>query len=297
MAAKRFDPLKIRGLQRVAVAGSFQPNGTSAPTNVKGKGFTVARTNVGHYTITFEDSYSDFVNALASVRRVKATPTKAQVGVFDASAKTLDIYTYSFAPVAGAGSAPLNLVSGRILGVSPTFNFQNSANQGGILSSDSNGAQIATLDSLDTKLRFPISSTARVLFSTCLPQGAGITGIGLQISARQLNNTAPGATENAALSCFYGFDNTIQGSVPSPTLSVDNYATYNLVLSQQPVRPGAQASLVLSPLNNTGNVIEVNSAMFTFSSSPGAIVPSDISADANASVNFMAMFRNTGVNF
>lgn len=60
MADRNFDELQILGREKKVIAGSFRPNGASAVDNTlnTGKGFSVARTGVGAFTITLEDKYT-----------------------------------------------------------------------------------------------------------------------------------------------------------------------------------------------------------------------------------------------
>lgn len=50
----------------VCVPGSFETDGTGAPINSRGDGFTVARTAVGKYTITFAEKYPACVSFVPS---------------------------------------------------------------------------------------------------------------------------------------------------------------------------------------------------------------------------------------
>lgn len=53
----------------VLIAGSFAPAGTGAVTDVKGAGFTVARTGVGVYDVTLSEKYLALVAYTANVQR------------------------------------------------------------------------------------------------------------------------------------------------------------------------------------------------------------------------------------
>jgi hypothetical protein len=75
----------------VVVEGSFAPNGSSAVDNSAntGKGFTVARTGAGAFTITFADKYAALVSAQANIALNAVADLKPQFGAFSQSAKTL----------------------------------------------------------------------------------------------------------------------------------------------------------------------------------------------------------------
>jgi hypothetical protein len=94
MAASRVTHrIKTIGINRVVVHGSFAPNGTSAlvAANTHGKGFTVARTGVGAYRITFDNVYPELVSFVATPQVADATPTIVQFRDFTAATKILDI--------------------------------------------------------------------------------------------------------------------------------------------------------------------------------------------------------------
>lgn len=75
----------------ILIAGSFAPAGTSAPTDVKGMGFSVARSGVGEYTITLDEKYSELVSACGQVQMNTATDLNLQVEDYVAASKTLVI--------------------------------------------------------------------------------------------------------------------------------------------------------------------------------------------------------------
>jgi hypothetical protein len=93
MAARNFSGLKTLGRELIVIAGSFAPNGSSAvsATSRKGRGWSVARTDVGLFTITFTDKYVDLVSAIATAQLATAADIKAQIGTYTAASKTLVI--------------------------------------------------------------------------------------------------------------------------------------------------------------------------------------------------------------
>jgi hypothetical protein len=106
MGSKRYDIIQTQGLQRVRIGGSFQPSGTSAPTNVIGQGWSVARTGVGAYLITFTDTFFALDEAQVSVRSVGAAFAVGTFGEWVPASKTLVLKVYNI--VAGA-AAPVDL--------------------------------------------------------------------------------------------------------------------------------------------------------------------------------------------
>ena len=75
------------------IVGSFRPNGSSAlvSSQVTGRGFSVARTSTGLYTVTFVDPYPQLVGFSFSARVSDATPVIVQGGAWSAANKTLVI--------------------------------------------------------------------------------------------------------------------------------------------------------------------------------------------------------------
>ena len=77
---------------RFVISGSFAPNGASAisSSSVLGAGFTVARSGVGEYTITLNDSWVAVDSATATLQMAAATDLLLQWGAIDVvTAKTL----------------------------------------------------------------------------------------------------------------------------------------------------------------------------------------------------------------
>lgn len=91
MADFRRWPLEGTKQYSVAVHGSFRPAGTGAPTNVKGKRFSVARTGVGVFQVTFSDSFNDMEACVLGLREAGGLPHIVQYGDYVAASKTLDI--------------------------------------------------------------------------------------------------------------------------------------------------------------------------------------------------------------
>jgi len=82
------------GPERVLVCGSFRPQGTgavvAADTSPQSHaGFSVARTGVGDYLITFDDVWQDMQGCFFSAREAAGAPTYVQGGDYVAASKTL----------------------------------------------------------------------------------------------------------------------------------------------------------------------------------------------------------------
>lgn len=74
-----FNPKTIGG-ERWCIHGSFAPNGGSAIDNTqnKGRGFTVARTGAGQYTISLDDIWVDYHSFTHSVQLNAVADIKMQ---------------------------------------------------------------------------------------------------------------------------------------------------------------------------------------------------------------------------
>jgi hypothetical protein len=79
------------------ITGTFFPQGAGAIVNASnlGQGWTVARTGVGIYTITFADVFNSVVSKILGVQFAGLTATQIQWGAIDvAVAKTAVINAY-----------------------------------------------------------------------------------------------------------------------------------------------------------------------------------------------------------
>lgn len=70
MASRAFDLVKTLGKGYVILSGRFRPNGNGTIDNTlnKGRGWTVARTGVGEYTVTLQDGYVDAIAIVPGVQ-------------------------------------------------------------------------------------------------------------------------------------------------------------------------------------------------------------------------------------
>jgi hypothetical protein len=107
----------LRGLNRdtIVIAGSFAPNGsgTVASSSNKGKGWSVARTSTGLFTITLADKFYELVSFTATLQLASADDKLAQCGTVDLSAKTaqIRIWDKSAAAVADVSANANNRVN------------------------------------------------------------------------------------------------------------------------------------------------------------------------------------------
>lgn len=88
-----FEPAKEVVKDGICVQGSFSPAGTGAVTSVTGRGFTVARTDVGNYTVTVEFPFEGVIDADARLRMATAEvgSHETMIGTVSTSARTFVI--------------------------------------------------------------------------------------------------------------------------------------------------------------------------------------------------------------
>lgn len=92
------------GRGRFLVCGSFRPQGASAlvdadtaPGLLHPRGFTVVRTGVGLYTVTFSHLWHDMVACFVGVREAGGVRVSGQGGDWSAANRTLQIRTFNAA--------------------------------------------------------------------------------------------------------------------------------------------------------------------------------------------------------
>jgi hypothetical protein len=102
-----FETAWILGKNRVIVAGSFAPNGSSAvsATSNKGKGWTVAHTSTGLFTITLDSVYNQLDSATASLQLATADDKFVQIGAVVLASQTIEIRVWDLSGAAVADVA------------------------------------------------------------------------------------------------------------------------------------------------------------------------------------------------
>lgn len=113
-----------------AISGSFRPNGSSAVTATTrvGKGYTVARTSAGVFTVTLADKYPRIVGGVAHLRMAGSHPYKVNVGtvVSGSSTNTALLEVVSMEPLqftkaadGAAGTTTAETMIGRVSAAMP----------------------------------------------------------------------------------------------------------------------------------------------------------------------------------
>lgn len=93
--------------EAVCIMGSFAPNGSSAvaASSRKGRGWTVARTSTGLFTVTFTDKFNALLSATATLQLATPDDKAAQIGTWTASTKALQILVFDASAAAVADVA------------------------------------------------------------------------------------------------------------------------------------------------------------------------------------------------
>jgi hypothetical protein len=108
MANRNFDFIQGLGKGIKIISGSFAPNGASAVSaaSVKGKGFSVARTGAGVFTITLQDAYVALLAGHCTLQLSAAADQFVQLGAIDVvTAKTVVINAWDISDAALADIA------------------------------------------------------------------------------------------------------------------------------------------------------------------------------------------------
>lgn len=122
MAARNYSPLRALNRETVLMEGSFAPNGSSAldAASRSGLGFSVARSGVGTFLVTFSDKFASVIKATAHLQLAASADSMAQVGTIDLAAKTMVI------SVLTAGS-PADIAADANNRINFSVSFRNSA--------------------------------------------------------------------------------------------------------------------------------------------------------------------------
>jgi hypothetical protein len=300
--------MKTIGIGRVNVHGSFAPNGSSAlvAANTYGKGFSVARSGVGLYTITFDNTYPELVSAICGCQVADTKPTIAQFGDYVAASKTLQLRVLQAALSAGAAA-------GRMIGI-PLVNVREV---------DSNDIPALT----DTPLSNDPSGFGGLLCKSTTPilefaNGDTDSALQLNWAAGNANPIVfqvplPGDLDTAS-DLVLKFRAKMGGGTDTPSIDADSYfnegdtkvsdasdalgaawAEQTITIAAADVPTGAKTlTCELTPQAHGADALLISSMWLEYTSTQGTeFVLADQSADANARVSFECIFRNTSVDY
>ena len=308
VASRVTHKMKTIGINRVHVHGSFAPNGGSAlvAASTNGKGFSVARTSTGLYTVTFDNTYPELVSAYAHCQVADAKPTFAQFGDYVAASKTMVIRVFQ-APLGAAAS------TGKTIGV-PLVNFRevnsndipvisdtpltdDPAGFGGLLAK--NTTPILQFANGDTDSSFQLvwaaSNNDPVAFQVALPPDLD-TAADLAIKFRAIMGGATDTPVVAADTYFNEGDTKVEDN--SDALGAA-WAEQTITIAAADIPTGAKTITVeLTPGAHTTDALSISSAWLEYTSTQGSeFALTDQTADANCRVHFGATFRNSSVDY
>ncbi len=197
-AGKIFNKLLTVGNGMVQVNGSFRPKGTSAPVVVDGKRWSVVRTSVGLYTVTFGDKYVQLVEALAGARVADATGTLVQAGDFSAANKTLQIRTFrSGGSSSSTKQLPLSITALRLASRAKIVNLMS---MGGLTL----GSTPPTLNGTVGGFAFDADAETAYLHFRVPEDWDGVSNITLRLVWHPEAGTAIGDTETVIWKTTHG---------------------------------------------------------------------------------------------
>lgn len=103
MADLGFWPVRSRQPETIVIHGSFAPNGSSAVSSAsnKGKGWSVARTGAGEFTITFGAAYPDLQSFQTTLQLATPDDKFLVAGTYSSTAKTIKVTVWD---VSGAAA-------------------------------------------------------------------------------------------------------------------------------------------------------------------------------------------------
>jgi hypothetical protein len=281
------------GIGRVLVHGSFAPNGSSAlvAANVNGKGFSVARTSQGLFTVTFDNAYPELVSAICAVQNASSAPAAVQIGDYVAASKTLQIYARSNA--GGTGIVPLNFASAREIA---SNDIQNLAAHGGILASDSVPSLSRVNAATDKALRLAWAATEQdeIQFEPFVkpPDMDSASDLTVHLMLAKDANTDTAAVVD--VQAWDGVGDTEMGG-NTGALDTASLAEYTVTIANANVAaaPGF-INFGLVPGAHANDAIYCYAAWVEYTKAAELV---DLAADDNTRISFECIFRNTSVDY
>jgi hypothetical protein len=277
------NPSAVQSPQTLAIllAGSFAPNGSSAPTTVKGQGYSVARVGVGQYRLTFSQTFPDNLSFVGSAQfNTGSGEYKVTFGTYNATNKTLDM----FVTKVSSGFIDLPLASARILA---TNDIQNSAATpvGGVMTKNSAPLLQAVNAGTDQSLmiQWAASGVAKLAWGLAVPPDIDST------IAPTLNAYAKmgGASDTPTLT-FQAFQlggSDLGGATAALSSTV---AQKSVTLSAGVSYPG-NLGVTLVPGAHGTDAVNLYAAWLEYARALAV----DMAADANNRINFQVVMNNS----
>lgn len=278
---------------RVLVGGSFRPNGATGVVSgsSKGRNWSVARTSTGLYTVTFGEWGVSLESFHCSLREAAATPTFVQAGDVSSSNRTAQIRVMQASAL--TKTIPINLASGLEIA---TNAVQNLAAHGGALCNDSvpdfnrvNGATDKAL-----RLEWGTGETDEIQFAP-IPKPADLDSsqnVTVHLMMAKGSNTDAAAV--VGVNVWDGVGDSNCGG-DTAALSVATLAEYTVtVLASNIAAPPGFLNIGVIPGTHANDVEYLYAAWLEYTSTDiGALALTDLAADADNEIDFLAVFRNT----
>lgn len=286
MADRLFKRLKGLNNEEIRISGSFRPNGTSAPTDVVGKGYSVARSGVGLYTVTLEDKYNELLSARCSIRGADGVGHKVEIGDYSAANKTLQIRAFDGRC---AQSYPLDITALREIA---SDDIQNLAAHGGLLASNSTPILARVNGATDKALRvtWAASDSNEVQFPP-IPMLPGMNGANaIVVHLLMAKNTNTDNTVTVDVQAYDGVGDTEMGAATA-ALGAAALAEYTATIAAANLggHPTGFLNLSLVPGAHTTDAIYLYAAWLE------SLTLVDLTADADNEIGFDLAFRNSAV--
>lgn len=287
MASRLFRKMVTLNQGEARITGQFRPNGSGAlVANTAssglsyGTGYTVARTSLGLYTVTFADQYPKLIAAHATVRDHAGMGFRARVGDYSATNKTLKIYTSVGAP----RFFPLDLLSGRILSGN---DFQNTAATGGLPTKNTAPIleRINAATDIATRLAWAATVVAEYQFPPIpLPPEAVASGNAISVNLLISKDTN---TDNAAVVAVKGFMGIGGSNLGGNTaaLATASITKYSVSLTPATAYP-SMLNVALVPGTHANDAIRLHAAWLEVDTL------ADLTSNADSVVQFEAVFGN-----
>lgn len=288
--------LQAVGPGRAVVAGSWRPNGATGIVSgsQKGRGFSVARTSAGLYTVTFDDKVYAMDAIAPFVRAADAVPTIVQAGDFNAANKTVQIRTFREAGSGlSTGIVQLPIAAARTLATSDTDVLLN---HGGIMAKDSvpifERANAGTDAALRLHWASSVSDEVHLASFVKPPDLDASSDVTLHLWAGMA-----GGTDTPTIGVD-SWDDDGASMVSDTTAALSDTVgevTATIAAADIGAAPGV-FNIALTPGAHTTDALYIYGAWLEYTRSASAeFVLADLAADADNEVGFVSVHRNSGV--
>lgn len=297
--------LKAVGRNRVKVIGSFRPDGAGSYVagSLKGKGFSVAGTSPGLFTITFNEKASALEGFSCGVRGATAGNVRVQGGDYSAANKTLQLRVFTAATAAitePVGTLPLPLgacqeqsgvaLADFVNGASPTPGWSGGDQSNGIRwNNHANPDPVALQFVWPTDMKADTAATLHILAAK-----VGATLADAVTWKVELFNNVAAALYDADAD-YGGTSSAMTGDAATKTVQDETLA---IAAVDIPAKPGVSV-LTIQPTDGTlgtddvillGMYIAYTKADFTTTGQVWSLA--DLASDVDNEIYFEATFRD-----